>query len=108
RWPERLGADQVAQWRTTGSMEVFHYGENRSCRLSYNLLEDAARYEDYPDFRQPALIFHGAHDDVVPPQYAIEFAATHPNATLKIVDSGHELLDVLDDIAPEVERFLLR
>ena len=30
-------------------------------RLSYQLIEDAAQYEDFPDFRQPALIFHGAH-----------------------------------------------
>src|SRR5450432_4418763 len=107
RWPERLGARQVAQWRSTGAMEVFHYGENRSRRLSYALLEDGAKYEDYPDFRQPALIFHGAHDDVVPARYSQEFADTHPNAILEVVDSGHDLLNVLDFIAPKVERFLL-
>jgi pimeloyl-ACP methyl ester carboxylesterase len=107
RWPERLGADQVAQWRSTGAMEVFHYGEHRSRSLSYALLEDGARYEDYPDFRQPALIFHGVHDDVVPADYSREFAATHPNAILEAVDSGHELLNVLDYMAPKVERFLL-
>jgi uncharacterized protein len=107
RWPERLGADQVAQWRSTGAMPVFHYGENRSRNLSYALLEDGARYEDYPDFRQPALIFHGAHDDVVPAGYSEEFAATHPNAILEVVDSGHDLLNALDFMAPKVERFLL-
>ena len=107
RWAEHLGAEQLAQWRTTGTMDVFHYGQNRNCRLSYTLLEDGARYEDYPDFRQPALIFHGAHDDVVPARYSQEFAAAHPNVTLEVVDSGHELLNVLDDIAPNVERFLL-
>ena len=108
RWPERLGAGQVAQWRTSGRMDVFHYGENRTRSLSYALLEDGARYEDYPDFHQPALIFHGAHDDVVPACFSEEFAATHPNAVLEILDSGHELLNVLDDMAPKVERFLLR
>jgi len=107
RWPERLGARQVAQWRSTGAMEVFHYGENRSRSLSYALLEDGAKYEDYPDFRQPALIFHGAHDDVVPAGYSEEFAATHPNAILEVLDSGHDLLNVLDFMAPKVERFLL-
>jgi hypothetical protein len=107
RWPEHLGEEQVARWRATGAMEVFHYGENRAVRLSYALLEDGARYEDYPDFRQPALIFHGAHDDVVPARYSEEFAAAHPNAALQIVDSGHELLDVLELMAPKVESFLL-
>jgi len=108
RWPERLGVEQVAKWRDTGSMEVFHYGENRTRRLSYALLEDCAQYEDYPDFHQPALIFHGAGDDVVPAHYSEEFVATHPNASLEILDSGHELLNVLDYMAPKVERFLLR
>jgi len=108
RWPERLGAEQVAQWRNTGSMEVFHYGENRTRSLSYALLEDGAHYEDYPDFHQPALIFHGAGDDVVPARYSEEFAATHPNASLEVLDSGHELLNVLDYMAPKLERFLLR
>src|ERR1051326_128640 len=97
RWPERLGGEVVAQWRSTGAMEVFHYGENRMRSLSYTLLEDGARYEDYPGFHQPALIFHGAADDVVPARYSQEFAASHPNVTLEVVNSGHELLDVLDD-----------
>ena len=80
RWAERMGADAVAAWRNTGTVEVFHYGENRQRALAYALLEDGSHYEDYPDFRQPALIFHGAHDDVVPAAYSEEFAATHPNA----------------------------
>ena len=108
RWPERLGADQVAHWHSTGTIPIFHYGENRIRKLSYGLLEDGARYEDYPDFHQPALIFHGAHDDVVPAGYSREFAATHPNAILELVDSGHDLLNALDFMAPRVEEFLLQ
>jgi pimeloyl-ACP methyl ester carboxylesterase len=107
RWPERLGAANVAEWRRAGTMEVFHYGENRNRSLSYNLLDDAARYEEYPDFNQPALIFHGAHDDVVPSSYSEQFAAAHPSVKLEILDSGHELLNVLDYMAPKVANFLL-
>lgn len=106
RWPERLGLEATERWRSTGSMDVFHYGENRSRPISYQLMQDAAAYEDYPDFRQPALIFHGAHDDVVPASLSRTFAATHPNVTLEVVDSGHELLNVLDYIGPKVEAFL--
>jgi pimeloyl-ACP methyl ester carboxylesterase len=105
-WAERMGAAAVDAWRSTGAVEVFHYGENRTRRLSYALLEDAFAYEDYPDSRQPALIFHGAQDDVVPVQYSSEFAATHPNARLEILDSGHELLNVLEYMAPKVCGFL--
>ena len=105
RWPERLGAETVENWRRTGWMEVFHYAEGRTRAISYGLLEDGARYEEYPDFTQPALIFHGAQDDVVPVELSRRFAAVHRNAALEIVDSGHEMLDVLDSIGPKVTAF---
>ncbi len=106
RWAERMGPEAVAAWRETGAIEVFHYGENRMCKLAYALLEDAEQYPDYPDFHQPSLIFHGRSDDIVPPRYSIEFAASHPAAQLEIVDSGHELINVLDDMAPKIANFL--
>jgi pimeloyl-ACP methyl ester carboxylesterase len=108
RWPERLGHEAVESWRRTGWMEVFHYAEGRHHAISYALLEDGAQYEDYPDFQQPALVFHGAQDDVVPAELSRRFVAAHPNAVLEIVDSGHEMLNVLDLIAPKVTEFLLR
>ncbi|SRR6266481_551160 len=106
RWEEYLGAEQVEQWRRTGTMEVFHYAEKRPMQLGYQLLEDARRYEDEPDFRQPCLIFHGAHDDVIRPRYSEEFAAKHPNVTLEVLDSDHEILNVLDYMGPRVVEFL--
>jgi pimeloyl-ACP methyl ester carboxylesterase len=107
RWAEYLGVARVEQWRREGSMNVFHYGEGRERRLGYQLLEDAARYEDYPALLQPTLIFHGAHDDVVPPRSSQEFAASLPNVRLEILDSGHELLNVLEHMAPRITSFLL-
>ena len=107
RWAERMGADAVAAWRKTGSIDVFHYGENRLRPLAPALLDDALRYEDYPAFHQPALIFHGASDDVVPVVYSEQFALAHANAHLEVLDSGHELLNVLEYMAPRVSGFLL-
>lgn len=106
RWRERLGAAALEDWRRTGTLDVFHYGDNRLRPLHYDLMPDSHRYEPFPDFRQPALIFHGAHDDVVPPDYSRQFAAAHPNVRLEILDSGHDLLNVLDSVAPRVVEFL--
>jgi len=106
RWPERLGPAQVAAWRRAGTIDVFHYAENRHRKLGYQILAEGDRYQAYPDFAQAALIFHGAHDDAVPVRYSEEFAATHPNATLEVLDSGHDLLNVLDYMAPKITRFL--
>ncbi len=74
RWTEHLGPEAIEAWRRSGAMDVFHYGQGRNCALGYQLMEDAAQYEDYPDVRQPCLIFHGIHDDVVPVRYSEEFA----------------------------------
>jgi uncharacterized protein len=106
RWAEQLGKEKLEEWRRSGWLEVFHYAYGQPRRLSYALLEDGERYEDYPDFRQPALIFHGRQDEVVPAEYSEEFAATHPNARLEVLDSGHELLNVLEYMGAKVERFL--
>jgi pimeloyl-ACP methyl ester carboxylesterase len=100
-------APEAEAWRKTGFLEVYHYGEKRKRRLSYDLIEDALGYEDFPDFQQPALIFHGIHDTVVPPGLSSQFASTHPNARLRLMDSDHELLNVLDSIWREAGPFLV-
>ncbi|HUJ20242.1 MAG TPA: YqiA/YcfP family alpha/beta fold hydrolase [Bryobacteraceae bacterium] len=105
RWAQSTDA---AVWRERGYLDVYHFGEKRTRRLRYDLLEDGLSYEDFPDFPQPALIFHGIHDTVVPSALSKEFAASHPNARLRLLDSDHELLDVLEIIWRESERFLLR
>jgi pimeloyl-ACP methyl ester carboxylesterase len=106
RWPERLGEAQMEKWRRDKSLPVYHYGDRSFRRVSYGLIEDAARYADFPGFRQPALIFHGLHDDIVPVRNSEAFASTHANAKLHVLDSGHDLLDVMAEIAPRVVEFL--
>jgi pimeloyl-ACP methyl ester carboxylesterase len=106
RWSERQGPEKMAEWRRTRSMQVFHYGLNRETALAYDLIEDAARYEPWPDFHQPALIFHGIHDDVVPAALSREFTASHPNARLELLDSGHELINVLPYLGERIVEFL--
>ncbi len=106
RWPETLGQPAMEQWKRTNTLEVFHYSENRVAELGYQLIEDTQQYEPYPDFRQPALIFQGKQDTIVLPEYAERFAAGHPNADLRLVDSDHDLVNVLDEMWRETEKFL--
>lgn len=101
RWDRRIGEPKPAD------MEVFHYGEGRMRRVHYGLIEDAMQYPAAPDFVQPARIFHGIHDDVVPVEDSRDFASTHANAWLTELDSDHELLDVLDRVVDEAVPFLL-
>lgn len=106
RWPLTLGPEKLEHWRRTGFLSVQHYGEGRERQLRFDLIEDGRFYEDYPNFPQPALIFHGKNDTVVPPGYSITFSQQHPNTTLHLLDSDHELLNALDLMWAEVGPFL--
>ena len=106
RWPESLGDEEMRLWRERGWREVYHYGEERSCHLGYQLIEDGLHYEDYPEVRDPTLVIHGTRDDVVDPRFSQEFAQGRPNVTLHLVDSDHQLLDAMDRVWELVEAFV--
>jgi pimeloyl-ACP methyl ester carboxylesterase len=106
-WMAQLGPERIAAWRESGAIGVFHYAAGCELPLGYQFLEDASHFEPFPDFGQPALIFHGNHDSVVPVIYSSEFVEAHANARLVRLDSGHELTDVLDTIWHRSRRFLV-
>jgi pimeloyl-ACP methyl ester carboxylesterase len=103
----------AARWRekapSTPSeyLEVFHYAAGAMRRVHYGLIEDALGYPAKPDFVQPARVFHGIHDDVVPVEYSRDFCAAHPNARLTELSSDHELLNVLEAIVGDAMPFLI-
>ena len=86
--------------------EVYHYGEKRMRRVHSSLIEEALAFPADPEFLQPALIFHGLHDDTAPIANSRAFAGAHANAKFIELDSDHELLNVLDRITEEAVRFL--
>ena len=75
--------------------------------MTFELYTDALRYAPFPALNTPALIFHGLDDDVVPATLSEHFAALHPAVQLLILDSDHELLNVLDLVIAEAMAFLL-
>jgi pimeloyl-ACP methyl ester carboxylesterase len=106
RWPEELGESKIDEWKRSGVLRVFHYSQGRELALGYQLIEDARKYEDYPEFPQPVLIFHGKHDTSVPPSHSVTFSEKHQKTTLRLMESDHQLLNVLDDVWMETEKFL--
>jgi pimeloyl-ACP methyl ester carboxylesterase len=106
RWRARYSSEELELWRRRGTIPFFHYGFKEERGLGYQIVEDALKYEDEPDFKQPGLVLHGKRDEVVPADVSQSFAEGHPNVRLKLVDSGHELTDVLDILWTETARFL--
>ncbi len=107
RWPVVVGEAGMQRWLSTGKLPVFHYAEGRTMDLGLTMYHDSLRWEAEPDFRQPALIFHGVNDTVVPVEASRAFVAGHANARLFEMQSEHELTDVLPQIWENCRDFLL-
>jgi hypothetical protein len=107
RFRERYAPADMADWKRLGMVSVYHYGYEENRPLGFQLVEDASKYEDEPEFSQAALILHGIHDDVVPVDLSRSFAARHDNVRLRELESGHELTNVIEDLWIETERFLV-
>jgi len=106
RWRERYSDQDWERWKREGSTPIFHYGDGRERRLGYQFVEDAAQYEGEPEFPQPALILHGVRDSVVPFEISRVYAARRPNTRLVLLESGHELTDVLEPMWLGIMNFL--
>ncbi len=98
RWIEAIGPEQAGRWRATNRMEVHHYAEGRPRAIGYGLIEDGLRYEEYPEITQPALVYHGTGDAVVPAECSREFARRRSGVRLELVDSDHELMSAVETI----------
>ena len=107
RWAARLGAETMAQWKSDGTLPMYHYGLKTERALGYEFYEDVGQYASYPNVKQPCLVIQGDRDDVVTPEVARRFCDVRPNASLTLFESGHELTNVLDEIWTVAEPFLL-
>lgn len=106
RWRARFSVGELALWKSEGSRPFYHYAYKEERLLHYRFVEDSARYAEEPDFLQPALVLHGIRDTVVPVTVSQQYARTHANVSLRLLESGHELTDVLDQMWAETAMFL--
>ena len=105
RFLERIGPEMAESWKSTGWMPFYDYAKARESRVWWQFIEDARRFEEFPETTQPVLIYHGFSDDAVPWSLSKEFVRRHPEARLELVDSDHELLNTVDQIGEAAEAF---
>jgi pimeloyl-ACP methyl ester carboxylesterase len=106
RWEERIGPAAVARWRTRGTVPAYHYGLAKEVPLAIDILDDGRAHPEEPDPPAPALVFAGRHDDAVPLASVEHFARARPTRELVVLDSGHELTDVLEPMWERTAAFL--
>jgi len=106
RWSARAGAKDLARWRETGSIEVFHHASARNRQIPWAFFEDAERWPAFPEVKVPSLVITGRRDDTVPLEDVEAWVARTPPARLVVVDDVHELTASLDRIFEEARAFL--
>lgn len=108
QWLPRLGTATVEQWRDTGWLSVYHYGDNQQRSLAYDFVTDAQQYdEEYLGAAIATLILHGRHDDVITIQASRDYAAQRPWVKLIELDSDHTLNNVQPILWEATWQFLL-
>lgn len=106
-WHSRLQPLQIEQWRKSGYLSVYHYGENKQLPLHYKFLQDAKNYPVAGLTRSlPTLIIHGIHDEVVPIQVSRDYAKQHSQVRLVELNSDHGLNNAKARIWQEIKQFL--
>ena len=105
--PKVLGAERVARWQATGTLDVFHHADGGTRPLSYRFYEDSVQYDALAaDVRQPTLIFQGLRDESVDYRVVERFAAARPNMQLTLLDDEHQLMASLPRIWNDIAAFL--
>jgi pimeloyl-ACP methyl ester carboxylesterase len=102
-----LGAEQVARWQATGTLDLFHHGFGGMRSLNYGFYEDGLRYDAFTaDVKQPTLVFQGLRDESVDHRVVEQYAAARPNMQLTLVDDDHQLMASLPRIWSDMAVFL--
>ena len=93
------------EWRRAGRRAFFHYRLKRETPLAHAFLQDARRYEPFPEVAVRTRILHGRWDDSVPLELSVEFARDKPHVELERYDTNHQMLDVTDRIWSSIKEF---
>ena len=99
-----LGDRGLEQWRTTGTLNVFHYGYGRVVPVHFGLYTDACGYNCVDAaLSMPIQIFQGRRDTAVDPASVERWAQSRPNVELHLLDDDHQLGASLDYIWEKIE-----
>jgi pimeloyl-ACP methyl ester carboxylesterase len=102
-----FGPAAMGEWRASGRLEVFHYGENRTRSLGYGFFADAEQYNGFAARdTTPTLVYQGTRDETVEASMVARWASTRPHVTLHLVDDDHQLLGSLDSMWAGIRQFL--
>lgn len=97
RW---IHTPEYAAWERTGSLPVQHYGYNGEIRhLHFGFMQDHLQYNSNQiQPRIPIHILHGKRDELIPVSSSQDFAAQHPQISLQVLNTDHQMHDQMSAI----------
>jgi uncharacterized protein len=99
-----LGDRGLDEWRSTGTLNVFHYGYSRVMPVHYELYTDACGYDCVnAELTLPIQIFQGTSDTSVDPRSVEQWASSRPNVELHMLEDDHQLSGSLEYIWGAIE-----
>ena len=105
-WRNKLGEEQMQQWKESGFLSVYHYREDKLLPLSYGFCADIYQYEQSLLQRKiPTLILHGKHDETIPIQASLDYAKQRSHVKLITLESDHSLGDKMEIVWQETKSF---
>jgi pimeloyl-ACP methyl ester carboxylesterase len=109
-------ADQVAEWRRTGTLDVVNQRTGDRLPLATDILDDLERNATRLDVlaaagavHVPWLIIHGSADESVPASDAQDLAARAPDARLLLIEGAPHTFGIMhpwSGSTPEFDRVL--
>jgi pimeloyl-ACP methyl ester carboxylesterase len=99
-----LGDRGLDEWKSTGHLNVFHYGYGRLMPVHYQLFTDACGYDcANAKLAMPVQVFQGTRDTAVDPHAVEQWASSRPNVELHLLDDDHQLTASLEYIWRAIE-----
>ena len=93
----------MAEWRRSGTLDVWHHSDGVAHALNYAFYEDGLRYDAMTAaMTQPARVFQGLRDEAVDSRIVEQWAAPRPNVWLTLLDDDHQLHASLPEIWSEM------
>lgn len=103
RWPEVVGAEQMARWQRDGVLALADASGNL-VDVHWGFMESARRQPGRPEVPCPTLILHGVHDEIVPIEHSRRYAAQRPHVRLIELDDDHALAATIERVTEEILR----
>lgn len=103
---KQITPEVLQSWKTAGRLPVYHSGSKSNRHVPYSFIEGFNSLGEATPSSVQTMIFHGVHDEIIELKHSKEFTLRAPHGALVELESDHQLLSHLNEIAERISTFL--